>query len=169
MAIINLHKNHPLDDGRQSERALFVRRGVMRLLLSLGFAPLSELSLADGRRADLLAVSSKGEIWIIEVKSSIADLKADNKWPDYRAFCDKLFFATHSDVPMDLFPEDCGFILADSYGGHVLREAPEHKLNAARRKAVIQRFGRASATRLARAELDGLIIDQKQLDCENTD
>lgn len=169
MAIINLHKNHPLDDGRQSERALFVRRGTMRLLLSLGFAPLSELSLADGRRADLIAISPKGEIWIVEVKSSIADLKADNKWPDYRAFCDKLFFATHAEVPMDLFPEDCGFILADRHGGHMVREAPEHKLNAARRKAVIQRFARASATRLARAELDGLIIDEKQLDCENSD
>ena len=90
----------PLSDGRQSETALKVWRGAARLLRQLDFACLPEVTLASARRADLLALGPKHELWIVEVKSSIADFRADTKWPDYRLHCDRLFFATHPDVPL---------------------------------------------------------------------
>lgn len=155
MPIINLHKDHPLDDGRQSEKALMVRHGVQKLFLRLGIPVLSELPLADGRRADLVGIDRKGGVIIVEIKSSIGDLKADHKWPDYRAHCDRLYFASHSEVPIELFPEDCGFILADGFDGYITREAPEHRMSAATRKAIMLRFSRVAARRITKAELDG--------------
>lgn len=155
MPIINLHKDHPLDDGRQSEKALMVRHGVQKLFLRLGIPVLSELPLANGRRADLVGIDRKGGIIIVEIKSSIGDLKADHKWPDYRAHCDRLYFASHSEVPIELFPEDCGFILADGFDGYIMREAPEHRMSAPARKAIMLRFSRVAAKRLTKAELDG--------------
>lgn len=106
----------PLTDGRQSETALKVWRGAARLLRIMDYACLPEVTLASGRRADLLALGPKQELWIIEVKSSIADFRADTKWPDYRRHCDRLFFATHPDVPLDIFPDEAGLILSDGFG-----------------------------------------------------
>lgn len=152
MPIVSPHPEPTLVDGRQSERALLVRRGVQRLFTELRHAMLPELGLASGRRADLIALSDKGEIWIVEIKSSIEDLRADSKWPDYRQHCDRLFFATHPGVPLDIFPEDCGMILSDGYAAEIVREAPHHKLAPATRKALTLRFARASADRLLVAE-----------------
>lgn len=152
MTILSIAVNNPLIDGRQSERAMLVRRGVQVLLHDMRLAVLPELALANGRRADLVGLSEKGEIWIIEIKSSIEDFRVDRKWPDYRAYCDRLFFATHPDVPLDIFPEDCGLLLSDGYGAHLLREAPEHKLPPATRKAVTLDFSRSAAQRLMMAE-----------------
>lgn len=135
-------------DGRQSPAALAVARGTARLLLSYGLCCVSELPLASGRRADLVAVATTGEIWIVEIKSSIADFRADQKWPDYRMHCDRLFFATALDVPRDIFPEDAGLIVADSFSASLVREAPEHRLPAATRKSMLVCFGRAAALRL---------------------
>lgn len=137
-----------LADGRQSDTALMIQRGVGRMLFSQRFSVLSELTLASGRRADLIALSSKGDIWIIEIKSSVADFRADTKWPDYKDYCDRMYFASHEGVPSDLFPADQGLIMADSFGADVLREAPEHRLSAARRKAVMLRFATLAANRL---------------------
>ncbi|QLF68903.1 MmcB family DNA repair protein [Peteryoungia desertarenae] len=152
MTIVSIGLNNPLIDGRQSEKALLVRRGVQILLAEMRFAILPELSLSNGRRADLIALSEKGEVWIIEIKSSIEDFRVDRKWPDYRAYCDRLFFATHADVPLDIFPQDCGLFLSDAYGAHLMREAPEHKLPPATRKAVTLSFSRTAAQRLMSAE-----------------
>ncbi len=150
MPIVSINADNPFVDGRQSERALSVRVGVERYFGEAGCVTLPELSLPTGRRADVVALSPKGLITIVEIKSSIADLKADNKWPDYRDYCDALFFATLSDVPPDIFPEDAGFIVADAHGAEIMRPAPEEKLIAVRRKAVHLAFARASAQRLAR-------------------
>ncbi|MEJ8476758.1 MmcB family DNA repair protein [Roseibium algae] len=138
----------PLTDGRQSETALKIWKGAARLLRSLNFACLSEVTLASGRRADLIALGPKHELWIIEIKSSVADFRADTKWPEYRQHCDRLFFATHPDVPDNIFPEDAGLIIADGFGADILRDAPEHKLQAATRKAVTLCFARHGAQRL---------------------
>jgi hypothetical protein len=138
----------PLTDGRQSERARDISRGAQRALAMLGFRAIPELSLADGRRADLFAVDVAGVIWIIEIKSSIEDFRADSKWPDYRAWCDKLLFAVAPDFPIEVLPQDTGLILADRYGGEIVREAPEHRLTGARRKAIMLRFARVAAGRL---------------------
>ena len=143
---------HPLTDGRQSDRALRVRRGVGVLLDEWGFAYAPEVPLPNRRRADIMALGRDGAIWIVEIKSSREDLLADSKWPDYREFCDRLFFATLADVPQALFPTDCGFIHTDGYGAEMLAEAPDHRLAAARRKAMTLRFARFAADKLATAE-----------------
>lgn len=150
MPIVSINADNPFVDGRQSARALAVRQGVERYFSQFGCATLPELSLPTGRRADLVALSPKGVVTIVEIKSSIADLKADNKWPDYRPYCDLLIFATLADVPADIFPSDAGFMVADSHGAELIRPAPEEKLIAVRRKAVHLAFARASAQRLAR-------------------
>jgi hypothetical protein len=135
-------------DGRQSEVALSVARGTARLLHAHGFSVVSELSLPSGRRADLVALDSGGTIWIVEIKSSVADFRADQKWQDYRVHCDRLFFATAQDVPCEIFPPDTGLIVADHFGAEFHCEAPEHRLSAATRKAMLLLFARAAAMRL---------------------
>jgi hypothetical protein len=136
-------------DGRQSPTALKVARGTTRLLHSLGFSVVSELPLASGRRADLVALSAGGDIWIVEIKSSVADLRADHKWLDYRLHCDRLFFATTLEVPCEIFPPDAGLIVADAFGASIVCEAPEHRLHAATRRSMLLAFARAAALRLA--------------------
>jgi hypothetical protein len=137
-------------DRRQSETALAVARGTARLLRSLGFSCISELPLPSGRRADLVALNERGEIWIVEIKSSVEDLRADQKWQEYRAHCDRLFFAFTQDLPCEIFPQDTGLIVADAYGAHLHCEAPEHRLAAATRKAMTLRFALAAALRINR-------------------
>ena len=134
-------------DGRQSPTARLVCRGTQRLLASLGHSCVSELPLASGRRADIVGLHHDGEIWIVEIKSSIADFRADQKWPDYRSHCDRLFFATAQHVPLDIFPPDAGLIVADAYGAAMVREAPEHRLHASRRKSMTLSFARTAALR----------------------
>ncbi|MGN7295122.1 MmcB family DNA repair protein [Rhizobium sp. SAFR-030] len=152
MTLLNMNSNNPLIDGRQSARAMMVRRGVQILFNDLRHALLPELTLANGRRADLVSVTAKGEIWIVEIKTSIEDFRVDRKWPDYRTYCDRLFFATHKDVPLEIFPQDCGLLLADGYGAHVVREAPENRLAPPARKAMTLSFARVAAQRLLAAE-----------------
>lgn len=158
MPIVSPIPVNPLADGRQSERALVIRRGVQRLLLDMGAAVLPELPLATGRRADLVALTARGDIWIIEIKSSVEDFRVDRKWPDYRLHSDRFFFASHPEVPAEIFPEECGFILSDGYGAEILREAPEHRLAPATRRALMLRFARTGAARLTAAELAGVAV-----------
>ncbi len=114
-------------------------------------APVSEVSLASGRRADIAAVAESGEIWIVEIKSSIEDFRTDQKWPEYRDYCDRLLFAVAPAFPNEILPADAGLIIADRYGGEILRPAPEHKLAGARRKAVTLRLVHTAAFRLQAA------------------
>jgi hypothetical protein len=136
-------------DGRQSETALAVARGATRLLHAHGFSVVSELPLPSGRRADLVALGTDGTVWIVEIKSSIADFRADQKWMDYRLHCDRLFFATTTEVPCDIFPPDTGLIVADGFGAEIVCGAPEHRLHAATRKSMMLAFARAAALRLS--------------------
>jgi hypothetical protein len=136
-------------DGRQSPIARLIARGTSRLLHSLGCCVIGELALASGRRADLVALGSDGAVWIIEIKSSVADLRADTKWMDYRRHCDRLFFATSIDLPRDVFPDTAGLFVADAFGAEIICEAPEHRLPAAARKSVMLSFARAAALRLS--------------------
>jgi hypothetical protein len=140
----------PSPDGRQSATALEIARGTARLLRSLGFSCISELPLPSGRRADLVAMNARGDIWIVEIKSSVADLRADQKWEDYRLHCDRLFFAFTQDLPCEIFPRDTGLIVADGYGAHMHCDAPEHRLPAATRKSMIVSFGMHAAQRMNR-------------------
>jgi hypothetical protein len=150
MALVRGYPNL-LHDGRQSAAAFDICRGVARLLRAHRMAPVSEVSLANGRRADIAAVAENGEIWIVEIKSSIEDFRTDQKWPDYRDYCDRLFFAVAPAFPNEILPADAGLIIADRYGAELLRPAPEHKLAGARRKAMTLRLVHTAAYRLQAA------------------
>ena len=145
---VNLLPAAPPVDGRQSPTAAAIARGTARFLHALGYSVVSELPLPSGRRADLVALGGDGEILIVEIKSSVADFRADQKWMDYRLHCDRLFFATILDVPSEIFPTDAGLIVADAFGASIVYEAPEYRLIAARRKTVMLRFAHAAALRL---------------------
>ena len=138
----------PPADGRQSDTALAVARGTARLLHQFGFSCVAELALPSGRRADIVALNGAGEFWIVEIKSSVADFRADQKWVDYRAHCDRLFFATTVEVPCEIFPTDTGLIVADAFGARMLCEAPQHRLHASTRKSMMLAFARCAALRL---------------------
>jgi len=141
---------------RSHEQADGIRRGASRLLHALGFAAVAELPLASGRRADLIALGEAGEFWIVEIKSCIADFRADRKWQEYRLYCDRLLFAVAPDFPATILPADAGLMIADAYGGTLVRDAPLHPLAAARRRALLVRFGRAAAGKLAAKNDPGL-------------
>ena len=124
-----------------------VTRGAARLLVDLGYAPLAEVTLPNGRRADLMAVSRKGELAIIEVKSGIEDYRVDRKWHEYLPYCDRFAFAVAPEFPQHILPEEPGLIVCDGFGGAVLREAPATPLAPARRKALTIGFARMAAMR----------------------
>ena len=130
-----------------------VTRGAMRCLRALGYSVLAEVILTSGRRADILALAPGGRLLIVEVKSSIEDWRADNKWAEYAEYCDALSFAVAADFPADILPEELGLIVADAYGGAVIREPSETPLSAARRRAMLLRFGALAADRL-HAQID---------------
>ena len=129
-------------------------RGVARLFIDLGFAPLAEMTLANGRRADLVGLDQGGRLVIAEVKSCRADFDADAKWADYLDYCDAFYFAVAAEFPTDILPAAEGLIIADAFGGAVIRNAQERPLVAARRKAVTLRFARLAASR-ASLRVDG--------------
>jgi len=137
-------------------RTAAITQGAARLWSRLGFAVLREVPLADGRRADLVCLGAQGEVAIVEVKSCARDYLSDGKWEDYRAWCDRLFFAVDAEFPQALIPDEAGLIVADAWGGAVLREAPPHPLGGARRRALLLRFARLAARRAeAAADPDG--------------
>jgi len=126
-----------------------VARGVSRLLIQEGFSPILEFSLANGRRLDVAALGANGTVAGVEIKVATSDLKCDQKWPDYLEFCELFYFAIPPDFPDELVPPDTGLIVADRFGGAIVRPAPSSILNASRRKAVTLRFAKIAAERLA--------------------
>ncbi len=123
-------------------------RGVARHLVSHGFACVEELVPARGLRVDVMALGPKGEIWVVECKSSRADYISDAKWRGYVEWADRFFWAVDSDFPTELLPDETGLIIADAYGGEIIRMGPETKLAPARRKVMVQKFGVTAARRL---------------------
>jgi hypothetical protein len=126
-----------------------VTRGAARLMTALGYAPLLEVCLPNGRRADIMALGPRGQIFIVEVKSSVADFRTDRKWHEYQPYCDAFAFAVAPEFPREVLPEEPGLIVADGFGGAVLREAPATPLAGARRKALTLAFARLAAMRSA--------------------
>jgi hypothetical protein len=130
--------------------ATFLARGACRALALLGYVSLVEFPLANGRRADILALGKTGDLVIVEIKASVADFRADRKWTAYRDFSDRLYFAVPNAFPRALIPDDCGLLVADAYGAALLRDGATTKLAASRRRALTMRFARIAATRLRR-------------------
>ncbi len=128
-----------------------VARGVSRLLMQEGFSPILEFTLANGRRLDVAALGPDGTVVGVEIKVAISDLKSDQKWPDYLDFCELFYFAIPPDFPEELVPETTGLIVADRYGGAIVRPSPVTRLHPSRRKAVTLSFGIVAAERLAAA------------------
>ncbi|WP_439635963.1 DNA repair putative endonuclease MmcB [Oceanicaulis sp.] len=137
--------NPAIDDAR------LLMRGTARLLLDLGITAIAEFTLPCGRRADLAGLGPKGEMVIVEVKSGVQDFRTDEKWPDYFAWCDRFYFAVSDRFPAEMLPEQTGLIIADGFGGAVVRESPVAKLAPARRKALTLKFARNAAERALRA------------------
>src|SRR4051794_36333026 len=127
-------------------------RGVRRALAERGWRSLTEYRLRCGRRADVLAVNEAGEVLIVEVKSGLADFRADRKWPDYQSWCDVFYFAVAVDFPADLIPDDCGLMIADEFGALIVREAPVTRLNPVRRRSLILGVALTASRRLHRIE-----------------
>ncbi|WP_255448526.1 MmcB family DNA repair protein [Telmatospirillum sp. J64-1] len=125
-----------------------IARGVCRLLAQMGCGSLTEFTIATGRRFDVMGLGRDGKLLGVEIKSSVADFRADQKWPEYLDFCDALYFAVAPGFPTKILPGECGLIVADAFDGVLLRPAPETRLNAARRKAVTLRFALVAAARL---------------------
>lgn len=130
------------------ETTLTVTRGASRLFQALGYAPLLEVGLPNGRRADVMALGPRGEIAIVEVKSGIEDYRVDRKWGEYLDYCDAFYFAVAPEFPRQVLAEGPGLIVADGFGGAILTDAPRSPLAGARRKALTIAFGRLAAGRV---------------------
>lgn len=137
----------PEEPTTRPEITLALARGISRMLIDLGLAPLLELPLGNGRRADIVGLAPGGELWIVETKSCLADFAVDQKWPDYLDYCDRFFFGVTEEFPRELIPDECGLIVADSFGGAVLRDSPLRPLAGARRKAMTLSYARLAALR----------------------
>jgi hypothetical protein len=135
---------------QENNVARLLCRGVCRALTDLGYAPLPEFRLACGRRADIFALSDRGEAVIVEIKSCIEDFRADQKWPEYQPWCDRFYFAVSESFPRELVPEECGLIVADPWTAVILRDSPVRTLAPARRKALTLRAALAASERLLR-------------------
>ncbi len=127
---------------------VLLARGVCRFLRRAGHATLTEFTLRNRRRVDVIALAEDGRITVVEVKSSEADFRADAKWRDYLGFCDAFYFAVPEDFPRYLIPDSCGLMVADGFGAEMLREPEEGRVNPARRKSLITRFARTAGLRL---------------------
>ncbi|WP_353533524.1 MmcB family DNA repair protein [Cognatishimia sp. WU-CL00825] len=136
--------SNPLQAGQ------LLARGVSRHLRSHGFVSIEEFVPERGKRVDVMALGPKGELWVIECKSSLADFQSDHKWQGYLEWCDRYFWAVDTAFPTEILPDGTGLIIADSYDAELIRMGPEAKLAAARRKKVIQKFAMDAARRLQR-------------------
>jgi hypothetical protein len=140
--------------------AALLARGICRALQQLGYASLTEFPLINGRRADILGLGKSGDLLIVEIKSSVADFRADRKWTTYLDFADRLYFAVPSHFPQGLIPEECGLMVADPFGAALLRDGRTTPLNSNRRRALTLRFARIAAARLYRClDPEGVRLD----------
>ncbi|MGF1462400.1 MAG: MmcB family DNA repair protein [Maricaulaceae bacterium] len=145
-AVLPLFPRNPrLDDARQ------IARGAARVMLHHGFSPIQEFALPNQQRADLAGLAPGGDVMIVEVKSGLADLRADQKWRGYLDYADLFYFAVSERFPLNALPAEAGIIVADGFDGAIVREATRFALAPARRTALTRRFARAAAERLARA------------------
>jgi len=125
-------------------------RGITRLFEDMGCAAIAELSLANGRRVDVIALDAQGMTSIVEIKSSVPDFRSDGKWQEYLEFCDRFYFAVAPEFPQDLLPVEVGLIVADDWHGTILRESPAFSMNGSRRRAQTLRIALTAAQRLRR-------------------
>jgi hypothetical protein len=136
------------DDRSMTTSAEALARGVGRYLTEAGYATLTELILPNGRRVDVIGIDRAGAIAVVEIKTSAADFRGDAKWPEYREYCDRFYFAVPEGFPVELIEAPCGLFVADAYGAALLRESDMVAVNAARRRTLLLRFAGIAADRL---------------------
>ena len=127
------------------QKTIQITNGAIKLCHDLGFAPILEFTLKIGRRADICAINAQGKIMIVEVKSGKEDFRTDNKWHEYLEYCDYFYFATDFDFPHEILPHKVGYIVADGFGGEIMREPEFNVLSAQRRKSITLLFARSAA------------------------
>jgi hypothetical protein len=136
------------DDSSMTATAAALARGMTRHLAEAGYSTLTELILPNGRRVDVIGIDRAGTIAVVEIKTSVADFRGDAKWPEYREYCDRFYFAVPEGFPQELIQGPCGLFVADAYGAALIRESDEVTVNAARRRALLLRFAGIAADRL---------------------
>lgn len=136
------------DDRAMTPTAQSLARGLSRHLAEAGYSTLTELILPNGRRVDVIGIDRAGAIAVVEIKTSVADFRGDQKWPEYREYCDRFYFAVPEGFPVELIDGPCGLFVADAYGAVMLRDSDEIAVNAARRRALVLRFAGIAADRL---------------------
>ncbi len=149
LSAVTAERRRRFDNSSPFTRSL--TRGVCRMLTEEGYGPITEFRLPNRRRVDVIGLGSGSEFLIVEVKSSVADFRADAKWHEYLPYCDRFYFAVPENFPVHLLPEECGFMVADSYGAAIRREAPEHPISTLRRRRQLLRFALTASERLQRA------------------
>ena len=127
------------------------------MLMAEGYSPVTEFTLSNGRRLDVAALNATGAILGVEIKVSLSDLRGDRKWQDCLGFCDLFYFAVPPEFPQAEIPSSAGLIVADSYGGAIIRPANLESLHASRRRAVMLRCAQCAADRLARLRDPNLV------------
>ncbi|MBC6440557.1 MAG: MmcB family DNA repair protein [Rhodospirillales bacterium] len=137
-----------MTDSGEERAAIGLARGIGRMFEAISQASLTEFTVRSGRRADVIALDAKGRFTIVEIKTSLADFRADTKWPEYLDFCDFYLFAVPEDFPQEVLPDHHGLIVADRFDATILRPSPEAPMNAARRKSQTLRFATLAARRL---------------------
>ena len=140
------------DDRPMTPTAQALARGLSRHLAQAGFSTLTELILPNGRRVDVIGIDRAGSVVVVEIKCSVADFRGDEKWPEYREYCDRFYFAVPEGFPTELVHENCGLYVADSYGAVQIRESDEVAVQPARRRALLLRFATIAADRLNAAD-----------------
>jgi hypothetical protein len=148
LSAITAERRGRFDNSSPLTRSL--TRGVCRMLTEIGYGPLTEFRLPNRRRCDVIGLGSGNDFIIVEVKSSVADFRGDAKWPEYVPYCDQFYFAVPESFPAHILPEECGFMVADSYGAAIRREAPEQPLATLRRRRQLLRFALTASERLNR-------------------
>lgn len=148
--LLQPREERPSAEPASAEPARLLARGVCRALADHGLATLTEFTLGSGRRVDVIGLDRRGQVTIVEIKTCLEDFRSDRKWPEYLGYCDRFYFAVPADFPRHILPADCGLMAADPYGAVMLRESPDFRLNAARRRSQGLRFGLAAAERLGR-------------------
>jgi len=134
---------------RDASAAADLVSGLSRLLIAMDYRPLAEVPVGSGRRADIVALGAAGEVIIVEIKSGPRDFLSDAKWQAYLPHCDRFFFGVGPDFDVELLPRDTGIMVADRFGAEIVRPAAIDKMHASTRRALLLRFARTAAGRVA--------------------
>ena len=145
-----------MSDDLNLQPGQLLARGVCRHLRHHDFVSVEELTPSPGLRVDVMALGPKGEIWVVECKSSRVDFTSDNKWQGYLEWCDRFFWAVDAEFPVEILPENSGLIIADAYDAEIVRMGPDVPLPAARRKVMTRKFARHAAVRSQAARDPGV-------------